>query len=387
MKKKLLFVNGSMKSGGVEKSLISLLKSIDYEKYEVDLFLFQNEGLFLQQVPDKVRILSCEKFSFREYLKRGAFRKAFRLLCSYVENYKQKNLEKYCGNFWKNMKDVFPKFTLKYDVAIAYNDGYALYFVVDNVVADKKIAWNHIEYTADFCYKPGLDGKYYDKLDYLVSVSVSCADILKSVFPKLRSKIYVIENILNKDFIHMQANERNPYPNTDGLKIVSVGRLCMQKGYDYGISALSFLKKKGIPFDWYIIGVGELQSSLQEQVEKAHMQGQVHFMQEQVNPYIFVKNADIFLQTSRVEGKSITIEEAKLLHKPIVVTNYPTVGDQIIDGVSGLIADMNPESIYTKILMLLENPLLKNDLHNYLSCNEVSNQLEMINRVYSLLES
>ena len=61
MKKKLLFVTGNLVAGGAEKSLISLLSSLDYSRVEVDLLLFDRRGLFLPLVPSQVNLLPVPK--------------------------------------------------------------------------------------------------------------------------------------------------------------------------------------------------------------------------------------------------------------------------------------------------------------------------------------
>ena len=142
------------------------------------------------------------------------------------------------------------------------------------------------------------------------------------------------------------------------MNLLSVGRLGEQKGFDLAIKSAKVLKDRGVNFIWIILGEGPDRKKLQEQIDADDLNNNVKMIGIRSNPYVYIKKCDIFVQTSRFEGKSIVLDEAKIFCKPIVVTNYPTVGDSIVDGQNGLIVEMDECSIADGIQRLLENTTL-----------------------------
>ena len=388
MKKKILFINDNLISGGVEKSLITLLGAIDYNKYDVDLFLFRHEGLFMNAIPSNVNLLKAEiefehtKKAVKFYIKRFDFIGAIKKVMVTLRMEKKQTV----GEKWEVLNKIVPKCNKKYDVAIAYNDYLPLYYLVEYVEADKKIAWNHTDYI-EAQLDSNFDRKYYKKIDNLVTISRSCAEKLVITFPEYKNKIYVIENITNKKLFIELAEKKNPYASVpDGdIKIISVGRLVHDKGYDISLEAIKRLIQEKYKIKWFIIGVGSEENQIVEFINNNNLNDNIILLHEQANPYPYILNADIYIQTSRVEGKSIAIEEAKLLMKPIVVTHFPTVVNQIEDGKSGLIADMNAESVYLKLKELIDNPQKREELSKYLKENCDDNRKQVIEQFDMLM--
>lgn len=389
MKKKLIFICCEMGKGGVSKSLASLLNTIDYDVYNVDLFLFSRQGLFLDQVPSNVNILK-ETTTLRELIFTFKFIAAFKRLLSIVLCKRITSLEKRWRLFWKLNKKSFRPNSKKYDCAISYNDGVELYYMVDCLCANVKIAWNHTNYTNSFTYKPTLDKFYYDRVNYIVTISEECAYTLKRVFPENADKVRIIENIVLKDTLMSLAEVENPYDSysidRDTTVICTVAGLYVRKGFDYASVALGNLKKEGIKFLWFIVGGGPEENEIKDLVRNNNIENETFFLHQQSNPYKFVKWADIFLLTSHAEGKSIAIEEAKLLEKPILITHFASAFDQIESGKSGLVAEMTNDSVTEKLRMLIGDKDLQTNLSNYLKNNTHSNRDKNINALYSLFK-
>lgn len=388
MKKKLIFICCEMGKGGVSKSLASLLNTIDYDVYNVDLFLFSRQGLFLDQVPSNVNILK-ETTTLRELIFTFKYIAAFKRLLSIVLCKRITSLEKRWRLFWKLNKKSFRPNSKKYDCAISYNDGVELYYMVDCLCANVKIAWNHTNYTNSFTYKPTLDKFYYDRVNYIVTISEECAYTLKRVFPENADKVRIIENIVLKDTLMSLAEVENPYDSysidRDTTVICTVAGLYVRKGFDYASVALGNLKKEGIKFLWFIVGGGPEENEIKDLVRNNNIENETFFLHQQSNPYKFVKWADIFLLTSHAEGKSIAIEEAKLLEKPILITHFASAFDQIESGKSGLVAEMTNDSVTEKLRMLIGDKDLQTNLSNYLKNNTHSNRDKNINALYSLI--
>lgn len=390
MKKKLLFVCPSLGSGGAEKSLVTLLQKIDYAQYDVDLFLFRSEGLFLPLVPAQVRVLDCGadyrmfdggiKPSILYFLRRGKPGTALRRMRYARLASRSQDM----AQIWPYLSAVLPKLSGVYDTAIAYLEGPATYFVVDHVQAKRKIAFLHIDY--DFiAYRQAFDACYYQQIDLLASVSEECCAKAEQYFPRLRGKVRHMPNIVLPSFIRQMAQQEAAFPNAGGSTILlTVGRLTVQKRLDRAVDACALLTKRGYDVRWYVIGVGALESALREQVQSLGLQDRFIFLGEQSNPYPYMRACDIYVQTSQFEGKSIAIDEAKCLAKPIVVTNFETVYDQITDGVNGVITEMEPEAIAQHIAALIDDPQRRQALSAELARDKVGNE-EEIQRFYDML--
>ena len=231
-----------------------------------------------------------------------------------------------------------PKLKKRYDLAISYMNGPTNYYVIDKVTAKKKILWIHNEFEKlDVNYD--YERNYYEKADRVVTISQDCVDSFARVYPDLRKKALVLENISSPETIRNAAKlvPEDDFFQYEGLKIVSIGRLAPQKGYEIAIDAAAKIKKQGIEFVWYILGEGELRAELERLIKTNELVKEVKLVGIKENPYPYIAGCDIFAQTSRYEGKSIALDEAKILNKPILVTNYATVGASINNGENGLI--------------------------------------------------
>lgn len=364
MKKNVLFIIPSLGAGGGEKSLINLLSEMDFNAYNVDLFLLNNQGLFMNLIPKEVNVLNLNTnitifnegivSSILKFILKGNIGLAYSRLMFCITNRKNPigKGEQYA---WKYLRKAIGILEKKYDVAIGYLEKTSNYICCDCVEADKKIGWIHNDYRKLDLDK-NFDKKYFRKLDYLITVSETCQEILKDEFPKEKEKIRLIHNIISKSTIEKLAQEdieKNEMSN-DTLNILSIGRLHEQKGFDMAIEACKFLRNKGYKICWYVIGEGSERLNLELLIKKNDLQDNFKLLGLKKNPYKYLKACDIYVQPSRYEGKSVAIEEAKLLAKPIIVTNFSTVKNQIEDHVTGLIADMNPESITDKIINLMD---------------------------------
>ena len=335
MKKKLLFVIPTLYNGGAEKSLVSLLQIIDKQKYDIDLLLFKKKGMFLKQVPSYVNIISPQKELESLYSQedcKNIFFKVIRIVGTGLSRIFTKSYVGQRQIRWKYFyKPILKMQEKEYDIAIAYMEGEPIYYVADKVMAKKKIAWIHNDYKKLGC-SDKFDYPYFKSVDNVVSVSEECVNILKKTFNEFEDKIEYIPNLITSKTIRQMANDFYPPEyNKNDINILSIGRLNHQKGFDIAIESAKYLYKKGYQFKWYIIGDGALEDNLRKLIEKNNMEYNIILIGTRENPYPYIKNCDIFAQTSRFEGKSISLDEAKILAKPILVTNYPTAKDQIIN--------------------------------------------------------
>lgn len=382
----------SLRNGGAERSLVNLLQLFDYQKYEVDLLLFQEEGIFLEQLPNEVHILHDCDILHLLYAKGNNRIKGIK--------HPLLTFDHYWGTFWARKKtesmyasrqyrwehyykDRIPSIkTKKYDVAISYLHGEQLYYLVDKVDAKRKIAWIHTDYSKLNALEEH-DLKYMRQVDSVVSISNICVETLCKTFPSIKEKFCMLPNLTSSSSIKYLAEKEYPKEyEGDEFKIVSVGRLIHLKGFDMAVDAASILKENGLKFSWFILGDGELKTELNMQIKNKNVDDCVFLLGATDNPYKYMDGADILVQTSRYEGKSVVLDEAKILGKPIVVTNYDTVKDQVNDN-EGVIVNMSSEAIAAGIMKII--PRI-DEIHTYLNAHEYGNQDE-IYKYYQLIDN
>lgn len=390
MKKQLLFIMPDLGSGGAEKALTTLLNLFDFDSYDIDLFLFRRQGLFLPNVPQQVNITDGGKDyelfdgSASECIKSSIKKLNFSLAANRIK-YAKALVSGNKTTVWHCIKKTLSKTTKHYDVAVAYLEGNSIYYCVDCVDADMKIGYIHNDYNGLGLDK-NFDRPYFEKLNYLVSVSDECVNVLKENFSEFESKIKLMLNIVSPTMLESLCNDNaEEYKNTNTKKLLTVSRFSSQKGYDMAVAAADILNRKGYDFRWYSIGRGQLEEQIKKQIKSLGLEEKFILLGEKSNPYPYIKNCDIYVQPSYYEGKSIAIDEAKIFGKPIVCTSFPTVYDQLTDGETALLAEINAESIAEKIEMLLNDSSLCRTLSGNLKKEELGNEKE-IDKFYQLLE-
>lgn len=393
MKKRILFVIDSLHSGGAEKSLVSLLSLFDYENYEVDLLTFKEGGLYVPLLSQSVKLIDSPdifnkmKLSISDLIKKKEFKIVlWRVNTSISLRCKSKisDIKHGAQLMWTRLNNVIPQLKPEYDVAIAYSQGTPTYYVAEKVSAKKKLCWVNIDYKFAG-YNKDFDFKYYEKFNNIVAVSKVCTEVLKDVFPEFKNKIVTIYDIISEDLINKMANENIGFDdNYNGIRILTIGRLVYQKGYEYAVEAAKFLKSRNIDFRWYVIGEGDLKDKLEKMVREYKLEENFKFLGTFTNPYPFIKQCDIYCQPSRFEGFGLAIAEARILNKPIVATNFDIVYDQINNGENGLISDMDGEALSKKIQLLIENKEIRQKITNNLRNEKVGTEKE-IEKIYSLI--
>jgi glycosyltransferase involved in cell wall biosynthesis len=297
--------------------------------------------------------------------------------------------------FCKMMQKISPV-TEEYDAAIAYWGDRAMFYMIDKVPnAKQKIAWMHFDYSA-----PKADGslqrdddiylKYFKQCDNIVNVSTAVDNALKAQFPEVADKCVIIENIQNANFIRQRSLEQNSFPdanNFTGIRLLTVARIAEQKGLDMAPEILAKFKQNNYNLRWYIIGEGE-QSEKDKIINlalKYDVAEMLIFLGTTTNTSPYMRDCDIYVQPSRFEGKPISVEEAKIMRCPIVAANYLSAKEQLADGKYGVIADINPDSLYENIKKLIDEPLIREDFTKTLSAENFGNENE-IEKFYKLLD-
>lgn len=398
MLKPRIFINlHYLELGGAERALIGLLNALDTNKLDVDLFLNQHTGAFLPLVPKKINLLpEIPAYSAIERPMKDIFLEGHwgvllgRLLGKLrLKRYWKKIGVKKDASYTQYAFDGVNLFlpSLKhlghYDMAISFLD--PPHIVQDKVDADIKLEWIHTDWSVHHVNKD-LVVPRWSKNDYIVSISKAVTEQFLKAFPSIDpKKIIEIHNILSPESVRQQAElpEEMPVFRPDCLSICSVGRITYVKNFDSIPDIAKKLKEKGLNFNWYIVGPGN-PSDIVKIARENGVEDLIHFVGAKSNPYPWIKACDIYMQPSRLEGNSVTVREAQILGKPVIVTNYPTAKSQIQDGIDGIICPMDNDGIANAIFNLANDKKLQKRLSDYVNSHDFGNEQE-VNKIYQLL--
>ena len=397
MKPSILIFSQAMELGGVERSLLGLLDSIDYARYDVDLFLMRHSGELMPYLNPHARLLpeipqyASLAVPMASLVKTGQLG----VLCGRLQG------KLAARRFDRQHPSEKPsvtaltyshKYTLRampqisgktYDLAISFLTPH--YFVRNRVKAKKFAAWIHTDYTA-LAYDRKAELAMWSGYDTICGVSEQTSKGFQTAFPELAGRVRTIENILPQALIRNQADEPQADMPSDGSTVlISVGRFCEAKNFDNVPDICRRLVADGLDVKWYLIGYGGDAALIRQKIAGAGMQERVIILGKRDNPYPYMRACDLYVQPSRYEGKAVTVREAQLLGKPVVITNYATSGSQLEDGVDGLIVPMDNAACAAGIAALLRNPARMRQLSETCKTRDYTNSAE-IEKIYALME-
>lgn len=398
--KKILFVANDLEIGGAERALISLLNTIDNKNFKIDLFLLKHKGDFMNMIPKKINLLpQIDEFAtlgvpITDVLKKRKFKHVYGRLIGKIKAWKFKKDNNISGvngvdieYSYKYTKKYMPMISNdKYDLVVGFSTPF--YFVDEKTIGEKKIAWLHTDYSSI----PGdteSELKAWSIYDNIVSISDKVSESFIKKYPTLKEKIVLIENIISPKFIINQAdlldvsNEIKIDDNT--INLLSIGRFSTVKNF----TSIPYICKKildsGIYIKWYIIGYGEEEDMIKSEIKKLNMQNNVIILGKKNNPYPYIKQCDIYVQPSKFEGKSVSIIEAKVLGKPVIITNFPTANDQLINNYDGLIVPMDNDGCSEKMIEFIRDKQKVNSIANNCKNTNYGNK-EEVEKIYKLMD-
>ena len=397
--KNILIFNQAMELGGAERALLGLLDNIDYSKYSVDLFLMRHSGELLDSIPEQVNLLpeipeySCLAIPAKDVLRKGKisvllgriFAKIMARRRVKMLNYPSENgieLEYSHKYTLSSMPVISDK---EYDLAISFLTPH--YFVEGRVFAKQKIAWIHTDYLK---VKVDVESEYkmWNKYDYIISISDSVTQSFVKVFSGLENKIIKIENMMPQNSIKKQSLEfevEKEMPFNGTIRLLSIGRFCTAKNFDNVPDICKRLIEKGLNINWYLIGYGGDEQLIRKKIVESGMQQHVFILGKKKNPYPYILSCGIYVQPSRYEGNSVSVHEAQMLGKPVIITNYDTAASQLKDGIDGIIVALDNEGCADGIADLIANKELKQKIisntynEDYANSSEINNLYRIIN--------
>lgn len=390
-----------MELGGAESALLGLLQSVDPARVDVDVFLYSHRGELMEFMQsDKIHLLpEVEAYSLTEkplseVLKKGYWRLALarmegrRKTKAFCERHKQDDRPAECGTFFQQRETVrvLPKIQpdVEYDLAISFLTPH--FVALNNVRAKKKIGWIHTDYTR-ILIDVEAELKMWERLDYIASISEEVGNRFCEVFPSLRPKLLQIENILNADFIRRRAEEQavSLCDDPSMVCLLTIGRFSPPKKMEDIPLICKKILDTGLHVKWFIIGYGskDIENVVRENAKKEGVEDNVVILGKKENPYPYINACDIYVQPSRYEGKSITVREAQILCKPVIVTNYPTASSQIQSGLDGVIVPLDVDACAHEMADFICNKEGQARVVEYLETHDYGNEQE-IEKIYQL---
>jgi len=396
MKPRILIAMHYMELGGAESALLGLLQAHDPQKADIDLFLYDHVGELMSYIPNTVNLLpKIEAYSMLEHpiselLRQGFWRIVFgRILAKILAKQEKKNniekLDDISVYYYiaKYVNPFLPKINpaIEYDLAISFLQPHL--YVLNKVRARKKLAWLHTDYSKVFVSQK--EESVWGKYNWIAAISDDVGKSFVRRFPKLESKLIPIENILSASFIRTRASEEVVNMPGNGIRLLTIGRYSYPKKLEEIPILTSKLLKSFPNLKWFIIGYGDAneEQKVKDNIFTENVQNNVILLGKQSNPYPFIKECDVYVQPSRYEGKSITVREAQILCKPVIVTAYPTAHSQIEDGEDGVIVPLEKNLCANAIAAFLKDKMKQAKIIKYLSEHEYGNENE-INKIYQL---
>lgn len=375
---KILVLAQSAGLGGVESSLTNFIRYIAEKGHDVTVVFWRDTGPVRDSLPSSVRVIDIQTGCAGSLYRTGGLQEALgreRLsdkaaAMGYIG---LRRLLRYLRNPWILLQRISEHF----DIGIAYrHQGYGPYYLIDCVKATKKIMWYH-----HGAYEPSpmgyaVDRAYFDKMDSVVAVAESARSMLVERFPALQGRIQVIHNIIDERAIRQKAlapTEGNASPT--GLTIVTVSRLSREKGVDLAVRTARVLQDRGLDFAWNVIGDGPERARIEDLIAQLGVEQRFMLMGGRPNPFPYMRQADLYVQTSRVEAHPLTIQEAMVLGKPIVASFIPSIASVLEHGRLGSLSELTPEAFAQSIEALASNKDARTALAERLAQYEAPNEV------------
>lgn len=365
MKKKLLFVINTLSQAGAENALLGFLRKLDSRENEVFLYVLTGQGEMVGRMPGHVRLLNPSfseqsvltakgrrvlmKTVLRSFVRNGMFfHKLFYTAANFAGMLKNRRIQ-LDKLFWRVLSDGAERFDSSFDLAVAWIEGGSVYYVADHVKARRKAAMIHIDY-GNAGYTRAMDQDCFTKYTDILAVSEETKRHFLKIYPEHAARIAVFPNMFDHGFIRRRAWEQGGFADGyQGFRVLSVGRLVWQKGYDIAIEAMGILKKREYDIKWYVLGEGNQKKVLAKKIRELQLEGDFVLLGQKENPYPYYAQADLYVHTARFEGKSIAIQEAQALGCAVIASECRGNREQIEDGKDGILCKLAPYAVAEKI--------------------------------------
>ena len=374
MKKILIFVD-SLNAGGVTKVLLDLLENINREKYDITVMTLYNQGVYINEVKRYAKYTYC-----------------FNIPDSDDHSVKAELYRKYWGGMLRLPESFMYRWFVKekYDIEIAFMHGWSTKFISgSNNKSSKKIAWVHVDLVTwnrvDGVFK-NLEHhkKAYSKFDEVLCVSQTVKEGVEKKYNVKNAR--VLYNPINREKILKLSNEKiDDIKLSSKFKLISVGRLSEEKGYDRLLRVFKKLKSDGLDIELILVGNGDKYNELNEYIVENKLEKDVTLLGFKENPYKYVRASDLFVCSSISEGFSLVIGEAMAIGIPVVSVDCPGPNEVLDFGKYGELVNNNEGDLYNGIKEMINNKVLyekyknkANERGKMFSINKFINEVENI---------
>ena len=391
--KKIAFFVQQMLCGGVENALISLSGKLRDEGHQVTIYVIQKTGAFIDKVPDGVQLrqipmderlrrsipVGGTRVSVRACLARKQYARAAFFLTKHLLRrtpYTELNAD---------IQRV-PPLEERYDIAVNYHihSPFLVWYLSERVDAGIKYTWIHNDFEASGYPIEGLR-QYLACVDHFFGVSQKVADEFTARLGEFAGKTSVAMNGIPRQKILEEGSRFVPEEyGSDRLSILTVGRLEEQKGYDLAIDACKMLVNAGYGgrFRWFAVGEGTQKDALTKKVKRCALEDHFRLLGMRENPYPYFRCCDLYVQPSRHEGWGLTVTEAKLFCRPIIVTDFAGAREQITDGVTGRVGAVDAREIFEAVRETMDSQTLRDRYTANLSREDIGLDDEYIRRYF-----
>lgn len=387
MKKNFLFINGHLNAGGCERSLVDILRQLDYSKYDVDLLLLEETGDYLNELPNDVHVHlyslnnsygSFGKTIIRAIKRRDWFSLQFRLTLQ-LAKIKKENL--------RFAKGLFRTLAQQYDSIIAYRPGICTDLAAYVFESNNKISWwHHGEMMFTGSAASSLN-EVYQRMKHIVAVSKCSAELVKEAFPQIADRVMVIPNMICIEELRKKADEYRVELAPGTINIVSVGRMATEKNMILCPQIGEVLRRQGITFKWYLIGDGEEYIKIKKYIDERQLNDCFVLTGRLSNPYPYIKGATVMVHPSLVESQGITVLESMALKVPVIVVSSAGPREFIRNGVNGVLVENNNKEIADVICELVVDKDKMEMYKNFaLETADHYNSKAIINKIESVID-
>lgn len=362
MKKKILFLINSLRDGGAEKILVDIVNHLDPNKYDIEVRLIYKRGVYFDRLNRNV------KLSFISGEIGTTHAKVVSRLLPILNS--------------EMLHRIFIRG--KYDIEVAFLEGYATKIIAGAPKGVKKIAWVHCDVTKT----EWINGVYrtdaqfsdcYRKIDKTICVSKTVKEAFIERFGEVTKLMVKYNPVDDKKIRELSQGKVILQPNENKITLVSIGRMTYPKKFIRLLEAVNNLLKQGYRIELWILGDGEERNKLESFVKEQEIQDAVIFTGYLKNPYPYIRQADLYVCSSIYEGFSTAATEALVLGTPVLTTDVSGMREMLGDSEYGLITENDDLAFENGLKTLLDDPeLLK---HYREMAQKRSSYFEMENRL------
>lgn len=359
--KKVAIVTSLSGVGGTERSLLNLLKELPEGCLEITLLLIGKDGPFISEIPNWISIKHIHSKSGKGYIqekiKKGKFLDAFQGMLRLIKlrqiwkKYRTDTMLQYQAAMY-----LYEAFQDIYDIAICWYvpNSYQTVYTIEKVRASKKILWIHMDVQMD---KMPFDAEHILKqYNRFYCVSKACLNSFVSQYPACAGRAGVFYNIIKPEQVKAAALENIVCFEENIFHIVTCGRIAPEKQPWFAIDVMKQLKRDGINcVKWYFVGDGPLLQDMQTKILAEGLDDSIIMLGVKVNPYPYLKQADLYVQMSEHESYCLTLAEAQILGVPAISTNFKSAYEIVEDRVTGLIVENTWQAICESTRELIIN--------------------------------